>query len=227
MPLRCCARTRARRERPTPRDTSRASRVAGRGRRSPVALPANTPKRLVFAPPAAAVHRARRERRTRTCTYKLWVSLSASPAEMAAAAREGKKAKPACPKQVGNWEIMQESQITGDERTGRKRSLRVEARVAAIPQCRWNFLRSQTVEQVEWTSSTAENRTSPTARTSASTHAARLRTTASRSAGVGRGRRANRPPPLDFGRPRVHARTSRRNKYQSCMERGCPRTTGT
>ena len=84
-------------------------------------------------------------------TYKLWVSLmdGPSPAEMAAAAREGKKnPKPACPKQVGNWEIMQESQITGDERTGRKSVLRFKASLS-IPQCRWNFLRSQTVEQVE------------------------------------------------------------------------------
>jgi hypothetical protein len=49
---------------------------------------------------------------------------------------------------VGNWEIMQESQITGDERTARKSVLRFKASLS-IPQCRWNFLRSQTVEQVE------------------------------------------------------------------------------
>ena len=113
-------------------------------------LQQNTPKLQEWLRPIL-----RRERSAATpnpkMTYKLWVSLmdGPSPAEMAAAAREGKKnPKPACPKQVGNWEIMQESQITGDERTGRKSVLRFKASLS-IPQCRWNFLRSQTVEQVE------------------------------------------------------------------------------
>jgi len=113
-------------------------------------LQQNTPKLQEWLRPIL-----RRERSAATpnpkMTYKLWVALmdGPSPAEMAAAAREGKKnPKPACPKQVGNWEIMQESQITGDERTGRKSVLRFKASLS-IPQCRWNFLRSQTVEQVE------------------------------------------------------------------------------
>ena len=84
-------------------------------------LQQNTPKLQEWLRPIL-----RRERSAATpnpkMTYKLWVSLmdGPSPAEMAAAAR-GEGPKPACPKQVGNRGIMQESQITGDERTGRSR----------------------------------------------------------------------------------------------------------
>ncbi len=44
--------------------------------------------------------------------------------------------------------VRQESQITGDERTSRKNQITFKAALS-IPQCRWNFLRSQTIEQVE------------------------------------------------------------------------------
>merc|ERR1719502_1594311 len=56
--------------------------------------------------------------------------------------------KPLCPKMVGEWYLSQESQITGDERTSRKNQMTFKAKLS-IPQCRWNFLRSQSVEQVE------------------------------------------------------------------------------
>ena len=62
--------------------------------------------------------------------------------------REVRGAKPPCPKMVGEWFLAQESQITGDERTSRKNQITFKAKLS-IPQCRWNFLRSQTIEQVE------------------------------------------------------------------------------
>ena len=49
---------------------------------------------------------------------------------------------------VGEWYLSQESQITGDERTSRKNQITFKAKLS-IPQCRWNFLRSQSIEQVE------------------------------------------------------------------------------
>ena len=48
---------------------------------------------------------------------------------------------------VGEWFLSQESQITGDERTSRKNQITFKAKLS-IPQCRWNFLRSQTIEQL-------------------------------------------------------------------------------
>ena len=56
--------------------------------------------------------------------------------------------KAPCPKMVGEWFLSQESQITGDERTSRKNQITFKAKLS-IPQCRWNFLRSQSIEQVE------------------------------------------------------------------------------
>ena len=68
-------------------------------------------------------------------TYLKWVDLM-----------DGEKSdvpgkKMLCPKQVGEWELQQESQITGMEAA----SLRFEARLSPA-QVRWNFLRSQAVE---------------------------------------------------------------------------------
>ena len=77
-------------------------------------------------------------------TYKMWVALMDGPDPDV---RESGK-KPPCPKMVGEWMVRQESQITGDERTSRKNQITFKAALS-IPQCRWNFLRSQTIEQVE------------------------------------------------------------------------------
>ena len=52
------------------------------------------------------------------------------------------------PEDGGEWYLAQESQITGDERTSRKNQITFKAKLS-IPQCRWNFLRSQSIEQVE------------------------------------------------------------------------------
>ena len=53
----------------------------------------------------------------------------------------------ACPKMVGEWSCKQESQITGDERVLPRVQLTLHAKLS-IPQVRWNFLRSQSVEQL-------------------------------------------------------------------------------
>ena len=77
-------------------------------------------------------------------TYGLWVSLMDGPdpeQQKASAARA------ACPKMVGQWTCRQESQITGDERVLRRNQLELHAKLS-IPQVRWNFLRSQRVEQL-------------------------------------------------------------------------------
>ena len=78
-------------------------------------------------------------------TYSMWVELMDGPDPDTQGARG---AKPPCPKMVGEWYLSQESQITGDERTSRKNQMTFKAKLS-IPQCRWNFLRSQSVEQVE------------------------------------------------------------------------------
>ena len=78
-------------------------------------------------------------------TYKMWVALMDGPDPES---REVGAKKPPCPKMVGEWFLAQESQITGDERTSRKNQITFKAKLS-IPQCRWNFLRSQTIEQVE------------------------------------------------------------------------------
>ena len=77
-------------------------------------------------------------------TYGLWVSLMDGPdpeQQKAAATRA------ACPKMVGEWSCKQESQITGDERTLARVQVQLNAKLS-IPQVRWNFLRSQRVEQM-------------------------------------------------------------------------------
>ena len=90
----------------------------------------------------------RKERTTQNpnpqMTYLLWVALMDGPDSEQ---KESGK-KPPCPKMVGEWSVQQESQITGDERTSRKNQITFKAALS-IPQCRWNFLRSQTIEQVE------------------------------------------------------------------------------
>ena len=78
-------------------------------------------------------------------TYKMWVALMDGPDPET---RERGGSKPPCPKMVGEWFLAQESQITGDERTSRKNQITFKAKLS-IPQCRWNFLRSQTIEQVQ------------------------------------------------------------------------------
>ena len=78
-------------------------------------------------------------------TYKMWVALMDGPDPET---RERGGSKPPCPKMVGEWYLAQESQITGDERTSKKNQITFKAKLS-IPQCRWNFLRSQTIEQVQ------------------------------------------------------------------------------
>ena len=50
--------------------------------------------------------------------------------------------------QVGEWRCTQESEITGDERVNRKNQLHFKVALS-LAQCRWNFLRSQSVDQLE------------------------------------------------------------------------------
>ena len=92
-------------------------------------------------------------------TYKLWRDLMDGPGGGGAeedgrknsggatgeAANKGKKA--VCPKMVGQWTIKQESEITGDERTSKANQLTFKAKLS-MAQVGWNFLRSQSVEQL-------------------------------------------------------------------------------
>ena len=48
---------------------------------------------------------------------------------------------------VGEWSVTQESEITGDERTLPRARIDIRAKLS-IPQIRWNFLRSQSVEEL-------------------------------------------------------------------------------
>ena len=100
-------------------------------------------------------------------TYALWVALMDGPS---AEQRKPGGPRPACPKMVGEWSVRQESppshafprlpspshtfyrvrqesQVTGDERTMRRVQLEIRAKLS-IPQVRWNFLRSQAIEQM-------------------------------------------------------------------------------
>ena len=77
-------------------------------------------------------------------TYGMWVSLMDGPD--AAQLKPG-AARAACPKMVGEWDVKQESDITGDERTLPRVQQTISAKLS-IPQVRWNFLRSQAVEQL-------------------------------------------------------------------------------
>jgi hypothetical protein len=77
-------------------------------------------------------------------SYGLWVSLMDGP--------DAEQLKPgmpraACPKMVGEWDVKQESQITGDERTAARAQITIRAKLS-IPRVRWAFLRSQTIEQL-------------------------------------------------------------------------------
>ena len=49
---------------------------------------------------------------------------------------------------VGEWRMAQESQITGDERVAKKSQIQFKV-AFSLGQARWNFLRSQSVEQLE------------------------------------------------------------------------------
>ena len=77
-------------------------------------------------------------------TYSLWQTLLDGPD--AEQLKPGMP-KPACPKMVGEWDCKQESQITGDERVLARVQITMRAKLS-IPQVRWNFLRSQAVEQL-------------------------------------------------------------------------------
>jgi hypothetical protein len=91
------------------------------------------------------LHRARRpDNPNPQMTYKMWVALMDGPDPET---REITGPKPPCPKMVGEWTLTQESQITGDERTAKKNVLEFKCELS-IPKCRWNFLRSQTVDQM-------------------------------------------------------------------------------
>ena len=78
-------------------------------------------------------------------TYGMWGALMDGPGGAGALDRsEGpiRAAKAPCPKMVGEWEIEQESEITGDERVKRASVLTFKAKLS-MAQVRWNFLRSQ------------------------------------------------------------------------------------
>jgi len=80
-------------------------------------------------------------------TYQKWGELMSGITPSG----EGKgafRAQAACPKMVGEWTLEQESQITGDDRTNRKNQIHFKAKLS-VAQCHWNFLRSQTVEQLQ------------------------------------------------------------------------------
>ena len=49
---------------------------------------------------------------------------------------------------MGEWLCEQESEITGDVRVSMKNKLRFKLALS-IPQVRWNFLRSQSIDQLE------------------------------------------------------------------------------
>ena len=78
-------------------------------------------------------------------TYRMWAELMDGPEPNANAFS---RAKAACPKMVGEWFLTQESQITGDERTSKKNQMTFKASLS-LAQARWNFLRSQAIEQIE------------------------------------------------------------------------------
>jgi len=80
-----------------------------------------------------------------TMTYDMWVALMDGPDPET---RDVRGPKPPCPKMVGEWRCSQESEITGDERVGKKQQLHFKAALS-IPQVRWNFLRSQSIDQQE------------------------------------------------------------------------------
>ena len=77
-------------------------------------------------------------------TYNMWVALVDGPDPET---KSMMGPKPPCPKLVGEWFLTQESQITGDERTAKKNVLEFKCELS-IPKCRWNFLRSQTIDQM-------------------------------------------------------------------------------
>ena len=79
-------------------------------------------------------------------TYRMWSELMDGPEPDATGGI--RKAKPACPKMVGEWSLAQESQITSDERTAKSVQVTFMGKLS-LAQCRWNFLRSQSVEQLE------------------------------------------------------------------------------
>ena len=93
-------------------------------------------------------------------SYKLWRGLMDGPggggatdgetaernkAEEGSAAARGKKAD--CPKMIGEWQVKQESEITGDERVGKFVQMTFHAKLS-MAQVGWNFLRSQSIEQL-------------------------------------------------------------------------------
>ena len=84
-----------------------------------------------------------------TLPYDEWINLMDGPDGNATpwSASDEAKRKARCPKMVGEWFLQQESQITGDERTSVENRLTFKAKLS-IPQCRWNFLRSQPITQV-------------------------------------------------------------------------------
>jgi hypothetical protein len=61
--------------------------------------------------------------------------------------KASEKAKKAarCPKMVGEWQLKQESQITGDERTGPRMVMSFICKLSMV-QCRFNFLHSQCLD---------------------------------------------------------------------------------
>lgn len=91
------------------------------------------------------LHRVRRpDNPNPQMTYSMWVALMDGPD---AETKSVTGPKPPCPKMVGEHFLCQESQITGDERTSKKHVLEFKCELS-IAKCRWNFLRSQTIDQM-------------------------------------------------------------------------------
>ena len=91
------------------------------------------------------LHRMRRpDNPSPQMTYSMWVALMDGPDPDTKGPMGN---KPPCPKMVGEWFLCQESQITGDERTAKKNVLEFKCELS-IAKCRWNFLRSQTIDQM-------------------------------------------------------------------------------
>lgn len=82
--------------------------------------------------------------------YSEWINLMDGPGGEGVpwSASDEAKRRARSPKMVGEWFLSQESEITGDERTAAQNVLTFKAALS-IPQVRWNFLRSQAIEQLQ------------------------------------------------------------------------------
>ena len=80
-------------------------------------------------------------------TYTMWRGLMDGPGgigaiqESATDAPGARDQKAPCPKMIGEWYTIHESEITGDERVAKSNQLTFKAKLTDA-QVRWNFLRS-------------------------------------------------------------------------------------